>query len=249
MKLISIITGFAFMLCLPFESLAQDIQGQITYNRKVDWIAIMSTLPHMTQEEIDRVNLTWGNDENDGRNYSYFFKDNKSVYTYKEEQSDGGYSWKKEKYVIIRDHKKKQIQDNIELLGKKYKVEEEIPKLKWKILNEIKEIEGYLCMKAETSDTIKQQTIHAWFTDAIPFYGGPEGYSGLPGMILELDVNDGNIIVSATEVDLTTPVEKLPIPKKIKGKEITYHEFKTKMRKYIDETIEGKKNPYWRVRL
>lgn len=242
------ISCLLFVFCISGGT-SQNMEGEITYNRKSDWIAIMSTLPHITQEEIDRVKLTWGNDENDGRNYSYFFKDNKSIYTYKEEDSDGGYSWKKEKYVIIRDHKKKQVSDMIELLGKKYKVEEEMPKLKWKILNEIKEIEGYLCMKAETVDTIKQQTIHAWFTDAIPFYGGPEGFGGLPGMILELDINDGHIIVSATKVDLTTPIEKLPLPKKIKGKEITYVDYKTKMRKYIDETIEGKKNPYWRVRL
>lgn len=248
MKLSTYIFILLFGICLT-PSQAQNIEGEITFNRQTDWIAIMSTLPHITQEEIDRVKLTWGNDENKGTNYSYHFKDDKSIYTYKEEESDGGYSWKKEKYVIIRDHKKKTITDMIELLGKKYKVEEEISKTKWKILNEIKEIEGYLCMKAETTDTMKQQTIHAWFTDAIPFYGGPEGFNGLPGMILELDINDGHIIVSATKVDLTTPLEKLPLPKKIKGKEITYAEYKSKMRKYIDETIEGKKNPYWRVRL
>lgn len=227
---------------------AQVAEGHITYNRKRDWLALMAKLPFMTEEEIDRSKRTWGKSENKGRNYSLFLKDQKSLYTYKDEQSEGGYSWKKEKYVIIRDYKSGTVKDQLELLGKKYKIEQDIVKHKWKILNEIKEIEGYLCMKAETTDTTKNQIIHAWFTDVIPSMGGPEGFGGLPGLILELDINDGEVLVTATDVDLVTPVKKLPIPKKMKGKEITYVDFNNKVKKYIDETIEGRKNPYWRIR-
>jgi GLPGLI family protein len=237
------------LLCIATSMAAQDIQGIVTYNRKVNWITIMSNLPYMTSEEIDRNKLTWGdNSKNKGTNFELFFKKQKSLYTYKPEKSERGYSRNGDKFVLIRDYKNKTTQDLVETLGKTYKIEDDAPKYRWKILNEIREIEGFLCMKAETTDTIKDQVIHAWFTDKIPFYGGPEGFGGLPGLILEIDINNGSSLITATNIDLETAEVKLPIPKKMKGKEITYTELNKKLSKYIKDSIEGEKNPYWRVR-
>jgi len=231
-----------------FELAAQAPEGTITYNRKTDWISIMSKLPYVSQEEVDRMNLTWGKGENKGMNYELIFKDNKSVYTYKEEESEGGYSWKKSELVLIRDYKNKSVKDLKEEIGVTFLVEEPLARTKWKILNEIKEINGYLCMKAETTNTIKDQTIHAWFTDAIPLSGGPEGFGGLPGVILEIDINEGDAVITATEVDLKTPVEKLPIPRKMKGKKTTTDKLNARIEKFIAESVEGRKNPFWRIR-
>lgn len=228
---------------------AQVSNGIITYNRKVDFIKIMSALPYMTSEEIDRRKLTWGNWSSQGADYNLYYKNNKSLYTQKpKEENTGGYSWKQEKIFLIRDHKKKEMNDMIESLGSKYLVQDNIPKRKWKILNEIKEIEGYLCMKAETTDTIKNQTIHAWFTDAIGIYSGPEGYDGLPGLILELNINDGSALVTATNIELELEDVKLPIPKKLKGKEVNLDKYNQLVSKFLADKIEGKENPYWRVR-
>ncbi len=226
---------------------AQAVQGIITYNRKQDWISIMSKLPYVSQEEVDRVTLTWGKEENKGSDFELTFMDNKSIYIQKESENDYGYSWKKRALVLVRDYKNKKIHDLREEIGTTFVVEEDLPKIKWKILNEIKEIEGYLCMKAETKNKIKGQTVHAWFTDAIPMSGGPEGYSGLPGMILELDINDGDAVITATKVDLKTTIEKLPIPKKMKGKKTTLAQLNTRIEKFIADSIEGQKNPYWRI--
>lgn len=239
-------------LCTVFSlpSQSQEVQGLITYNRKTDWISMMSKLPWITQEDVDRDRLTWGkrSEKGKGQNYELHIDRNKSVYTYKEEESEGGYSWKKEKYCIIRDYKSEKANDWLESLGKTYRIEEEMPTYKWKILNEIREIEGYLCMKAETKDTVKNQVIHAWFTDAIPFSGGPEGYGGLPGLILELDKNNGDAVVTATAINLDQADVKLPIPKKMKGKDISYTEFNQNLEKYIKGAMDSRENPYWRIR-
>ena len=243
------IVNIIIILLLTVDLSAQKSEGTITYNRKTDWISIMSKLPWVTQEDIDRRKLTWGNDKNKGQNYDLFFKDNKSVYTYKDEESEYTYSWKEEKYVIIRDHKKNTVDDLVEIVGKQYHIEDAIPKYKWKILNEIKEVAGYICMKAETHNPTKDQNVVAWFTDAIPFFGGPEGYSGLPGTILELNINDQDAVISATKVDLTTIIEKLPVPKKLKGKKVTYEEYNKKLKGFIKDSMEGRKNPFWRVRF
>lgn len=229
---------------------AQSVNGVVTYNRKTDWVKIMTDLPWMTQEDIDRAMLNWGNsDGGKGTDYNLHFNETSSYYTRKPiEESEGYYSWKSEAFGLIRNHKSQKKEDWIELLGKKYRIKDEIPSVKWKILNEIKEVAGYICMKAETIDTVKNQVIHAWFSDAIMLSSGPEGYSGLPGMILELNINDGNAIVTATKVDLTIADDKLPLPKKMKGKELNTTEFNKIVKKYVDESIEGKRNPYWRIR-
>ena len=224
-------------------------EGTITYNRKVDWIEIMSKLPWLSSEEIDRNKLTWGKNRGDGTNYDLHFKGNKSIYTYKkDDESRHGYSWKKEALILVRDYKSGKTKDIREIAGKKYLLEDKIEKKRWKILNEIKEVAGFLCMKAQTRDTIKGQIIDAWFTDAIPFYGGPEGYGGLPGMILELNINDGGAVISATKVDLTSELDKLPIPKKMKGKKISYVDYNKKIKRFIEDSMEGRKNPFWRIR-
>lgn len=224
-------------------------QGKITYNRKTDWISIMSKLPYVSKEEVDRVTLTWGNEENKGRDFDLSFKNNKSIYNYaEEEKTDNTYSWNKDVLILIRDYKSNSLKDLREELGAKFLIEEDLPKTKWKILNEIKEVAGYLCMKAETTNELKDQTIHAWFTDAIPFSGGPEGFGGLPGIILEIDINEGDAVITATKVDIDTSLDKLPIPKKMKGKKTSYTELNTKLEKFIAQSIEGRKNPYWRIR-
>jgi len=41
----------------------------------------------------------------------------------------------------------------------------------------------------------------------------------------------------------------ITLPKKIKGKEITFEKFKEDYNKYVRESISAKRNPYWRVRL
>ena len=224
--------------------------GTITFNRKYHWVNIASKIPYLSQEEKDRMKLTWGkDDENKGEDFLLTFNADGIVYAQIEKEDNYGYSWGQEDDIFIRDHKTKTTKDIRILLGKKYVVEDVIPKYKWKILNELKEVAGYVCMKAETKDTVNNIVIHAWFTDKIPEISGPEGFAGLPGMILALDFNDDDINIVATNVDLVSdkPVI-LPIPKKIKGKSIQYSEYNARKKKHIQLSVAGRRNPYWEMR-
>ncbi|MBK8055857.1 MAG: GLPGLI family protein [Saprospiraceae bacterium] len=239
--------------CLLFfltNALLSGQEGTITFNRKYHWVNIVTKMPFLSQEEKDRIKLSWGNEsENKGEDFILTFNKEGSTYIRKEKTENYGYSWDEEEDIFIRDHIGKKTKDIRILLGKKYIIEDEIPKMKWKILNELKDIEGYVCMKAETKDTVNNVVIHAWFTDKIPVMSGPEGFSGLPGMILALDFNDDDVNIVATKVDMAPqkPVV-LPIPQKIKGKSILYAEFYSRKKKHINLSVQGRRNPYWDVR-
>jgi len=236
---------------LAFSSLVLSGQeGTIIFNRKYHWVNIASKLPYLSQEERDRIKLTWGNEtDNKGEDFVLTFNKDASVYNQKENDENYGYSWGEEDDIFIRNHVTKTTKDIRILLGKKYVIEDAIPSYKWKILNELKDIAGYVCMKAETRDTVNNILIHAWFTDKIPVKSGPEGFSGLPGMILALDYNTDDVNIMATKVELVSdkPVV-LPVPKKIKGKNILYEEYNARKKKHIKLSVEGRRNPFWEVR-
>ena len=239
-----------WLFFLLTNTLVSGQEGTITFNRKYHWVNIVSKMPYLSLEEKDRIKLSWGNDsENKGEDFILTFNKEGSTYIRKEKTENYGYSWDEEEDIFIRDQKSKKTKDIRILLGKKYIIEDDIPKLKWKILNELKDIEGYVCMKAETKDTVNNVVIHAWFTDKIPVMSGPEGFSGLPGMILALDFNDDDVNIVVTKVDMAPqkPVV-LPIPKKIKGKSILYAEFYSRKKKHINLSVQGRRNPYWDVR-
>ena len=74
--------------------------------------------------------------------------------------------------------------------------------MKWKVSAEQKQIAGYLCQKAVLQDTARQ--VEVWFTPQIPVGIGPGEFADLPGMILELSMNNGDRTVVADKVDLKT---------------------------------------------
>jgi GLPGLI family protein len=97
----------------------------------------------------------------------------------------------------------------------------------WKLENESKYINNFLCYKATSEDIVInskgtfKHPIVAWYCPSIPFNFGPKGHTGLPGLILELHVR--NISWGATKIEISS--ENKIIEKPTKGKIITEEEF------------------------
>ncbi|GFZ79627.1 hypothetical protein GCM10011531_06890 [Aquaticitalea lipolytica] len=70
-------------------------------------------------------------------------------------------------------------------------VKDSIPKIKWKILKETKEIGSFVCVKAICNFRGRDYT--AWFSLDIPLPYGPWKLQGLPGLILEAYDTDKEI--------------------------------------------------------
>lgn len=102
----------------------------------------------------------------------------------------------------------------------------------WEITTETKKISEYECIKAiknipkSKSDSRKDTKVVAWFCPKLAINIGPNGYSGLPGLILELNIN--NIAFVASKVVKKETEELIEIPKI--GKYISYMEYNEIMR-------------------
>ncbi|WP_405563615.1 GLPGLI family protein [Polaribacter sp. Asnod6-C07] len=94
---------------------------------------------------------------------------------------------------------------------------------KWELTQNFRIINGYKCYLAK-SETIgeNKKTILAWYTNDIPTTFGPMFYSGLPGLILELD--DGTLSYKAKKIKLNNK-KKILIEEKGNGISITREEF------------------------
>jgi GLPGLI family protein len=139
-----------------------------------------------------------------------------------------------------------------EVFDKKFIIEDSIRPLKWKMAGETKNILGHNCMKAtavnistrsimnmdngklERKEIQDTATIIAWFATDIPISAGPAEYQGqLPGLILELDVNNGRQTYKAIEISPKADVASIKEP--TGKKRYTPEEFRKERDKMMEE--------------
>lgn len=81
----------------------------------------------------------------------------------------------------------------------------------------------------------KEITITAWYTPEVPINQGPEGYWGLPGLILE--VNDGKTVVMCSKIVMNTK-DKVEIKAPKTGKVVKQKEYDDIVLKKMQEMRE-----------
>lgn len=141
--------------------------------------------------------------------------------------------------------------DQREVAERNFVVTDTIRKLNWKLTDEKKQILNYNAFKATTkriatrprmtfeNGQMKREevpdtlTVTAWFTPEIPVAAGPDYQGQLPGLILELEVNNGQTVYKAVEVSPKVNVAKIKEPKE--GKKVTAAEFQKERDKIMEE--------------
>lgn len=107
-----------------------------------------------------------------------------------------------------------------------FSVRDHIPKYQWNFEPETKTIAGYLCKKATTT-AIKfgrKQNIIAWYCEDIPIDDGVMDFNGLPGLILQIEIDDKTKIIF--EKIVIFPKENITIPEPSKTiKSLTIKEY------------------------
>lgn len=104
-------------------------------------------------------------------------------------------------------------------------VKTKLPTYTWELLPETKIINGFSCKKATTQNTafITKQNITAWYTEEIPIKDGPMFYSGLPGFIIQLEIDDNSILVFK-ELAFKNENTEIEIPNN-SAKELSFEEY------------------------
>ena len=113
-------------------------------------------------------------------------------------------------------------------------VEDSLRPIKWKITDETRNIAGFTCRRA---NAIIMDSIYvvAFYTDEILAEGGPESFTGLPGMILELAIPRLYTTWTATKIENLTSTDEKKIIPPTKGK-------KTNEKEMMDKIKDGIKN-------
>jgi GLPGLI family protein len=115
-----------------------------------------------------------------------------------------------------------------ESFGQEFIVKRPLESIKWKLHNETKKIGNYLCYKATTVKVVENSKgtfnhpVTAWYSTEIPVGFGPIGYGGLPGLIIELEVQNFKYQMEQLTFN---PKRQITIKKPSKGKLVTEEEF------------------------
>jgi GLPGLI family protein len=109
------------------------------------------------------------------------------------------------------------------ILDNQFLVKDSLSKIKWRISGGTQDILGYTCREAHG---LIQDSIYvvAFYTDKIWVNGGPESFSGLPGMILKLALPHEHVTWTATKITETMGQPITPIEPPKKGKVVTNKE-------------------------
>ena len=129
--------------------------------------------------------------------------------------------------ILYTDLATNSIIHSQEFFGKQFLITGTPAKRSWKITSEQKTLLDMTCQKAILQDTAMQ--VVAWFTTQIPTGLGPNGYGGLPGAILAMEMDNGVRTITATKVQFRE-VGSDEIVKPDKGKKVSTEEFE-KIRK------------------
>ncbi len=127
--------------------------------------------------------------------------------------------------------KKSEVLQQVEFQGNKFIVQRD--PIKWEITGETKPFKNYQARKAIATQNLYNyrskkkiiQKIEAWFVPDIPFSFGPEGFGGLPGLVVDLQVASKHYYVKKIRLGL----KEEAIEKPNKGKRVSFQEYQSIM--------------------
>jgi len=153
------------------------------------------------------------------------FGDNKTLFTPVEDNSPYNGFWGDDSMVGQNNTTYMDLANGLmtsqkQVFEQTFLLKDSIRKIKWKITDETREIAGYTCRRANAM-VLDSVYIVAFYTDQIAAPGGPEGFTGLPGMILGVAMPHENVTWFATKVTETYADGKTLVPPR-KGKPVDY---------------------------
>ena len=184
---------------------------------------------------------------------SYFdlaFANNKSIYKPGRESNDKPtpfFSSPANDNVVYSNFATDQSIAQKAIFEKTFLIQDSLRHAEWKIKNDFREIAGFNCRRA-TTIIMDSVFVVAFYTDEITVPGGPESFSGLPGMILGLVINRVHTSWYATKVE-TVPIDPNSIIPPAKGDKISEAQLKEELKKLMKTWGEYGQRNMWNIMI
>jgi GLPGLI family protein len=246
--------SFTFVtICISLATVAQQKEGKVIYQRTMQIQINLNGAGNSAMQQMlpksrtDKFELTFGNNQSI---WKHIDEDDNS-----EEINGGGMQIRMmapgQNDIVFNDFNNAKRIEQREMFDKNFIVTDSIRKLNWKLTGETQTLLGHVCQRAVTQRTGKRTqmtmdngkmerkeindttNIIAWFTTDIPVPAGPEVQGQLPGLILDLDMNNGRMIYKALEISAKADVASIKEP--TKGKKVTPDEFAKEREKMMAE--------------
>lgn len=219
---------FLLLLFISFKTTAQNTifltQGRIEFEKKLNLHAQMDAMfeegdeswKELQKKTMPKFKTTY---------FDLLFHGNKTLYKPGRENTDNNKLWQQpaEDNVIYDELDKSESTAQKNVFEQLFLVKDSTRTIRWKITDETRTIAGFDCRRANAM-IMDSVYVVAFYTDAIVTPGGPESFTGLPGMILGVALPHEHVTWFATKVyaeDIKEETLKPPVKgKKVNNKEL-----------------------------
>ena len=201
-------------LCIGMNAFSQQFisKGKIEFERKVNMHKQFGEDNEFTEElkkKIQQFDVTY---------FNLFFNPNESIYKPGKEVGENKPNFwgpgPAQDNIVYNNFNTKQFTSQKQVFETQYLIQDTLRKINWKLTNDTRKIAGFNCRKA-TGIMMDSVYIFAFYTDEILVSGGPEGFNGLPGMILGIAIPRISTTWFATKLELIEATPKdMVIPTK-----------------------------------
>jgi GLPGLI family protein len=210
-----IMLAFILHLRSPAQNTIFLSEGKIEFEKKINLYAQMdedNSWTELERKAMPQFKTTY---------FDLLFTRNKSLYRPGRENTDNNKLWEQpaDGNIVYSELDNEKSTSQKKVFEQVFLVQDSIRRIKWKITDENRVIAGFNCRRA---NAIIMDSIYvvAFYTDEILTTGGPESFTGLPGMILGVSLPHQHITWFATKVQ-AAKVADTEITAPQKGKKVT----------------------------
>ena len=196
-------------------------QGKIEFQRSINVFAQMEQTNDGTDDQWIELRKKMSNHFKTDY-FDLLFTRNKSLYRPGRESDDrevfNFWTSPARDNIVFSDLESEKAISVKHVFEQAFLVQDSLRQIKWKITDETRNIAGFNCRRA---NAIIMDSIYvvAFYTDEILTTGGPESFTGLPGMILGVSLPHQHVSWFATKVEAIPIAETLVAPP-AKGKKV-----------------------------
>ena len=267
MKKIKLVLGLLIVLTsLNTSATAQMKEGKISYERKINMHRnlpdpqMKSMIPEFRTDKFELI-------FNESVSLFRSVVDEEAPDPFANAGGGGGggmrFNFRMPSANTYTDLAKQMQYEGREFFEKEFLIIDSLKQYKWKLSEETKTIAKQLCKKATTMVTAPQMRMRVsiggpsnntdttantprapketelvvWYAENIPVSFGPDNYSGLPGVIMEIDQDNGATVTTAVEVSAKYPKKELVAP--TKGDKMNRAQFQESMQQLMKDLQRG----------